>query len=310
MNLSFQQLYELGGVGLKAFIEITRPHNCLMGGLTSIIGVMVTRQFYIPLYSQSAFLLILILSYFTYIFIAAAGNVINDVFDIEIDRINRPDRPIPSGVISINQAKIYSIVLWLIGIIFSFISIPISPAGFWCPIIAIFFSFIGFAYAAKGKVIGIFGNFMVAISFSFGYIYGGVITGAFNQITSSLAIITFFLSSFFMLQSREIIKGMEDVEGDRLRQVKTIAMVYGHRAAAMSAAICGALAIVFFTSVWLLTFVNIWFIPFLMLGDISVAVSILILLSGVESSKKQHKASLFAKIGAFFGLVGFLIGTI
>jgi geranylgeranylglycerol-phosphate geranylgeranyltransferase len=281
-----------------------------MGGLTSIIGVMVARQVYIPLYAQLTVILILILSYLTYIFIAAAGNVVNDVFDIEIDKINRPDRPIPSGAITLKQAKVYSIVLWLIGIIFSFVTIPISPAGFWCPIIAIFFSFIGFAYAAKGKVIRIFGNFMVAISFSFGYIYGGVITGAFNQITSSLAIITFFLSSFFMLQSREIIKGMEDVEGDRLRQVQTIAMVYGYRVAALSAAICGALAIVFFTLVWLFAFVNIWFIPFLILGDISVAVSIFILLSGVESSEKQNKASLFAKIGALFGLVGFLVGTI
>jgi geranylgeranylglycerol-phosphate geranylgeranyltransferase len=295
---------------INAYINITRPHNCLMGGLTSIIGVMVSRQFYIPLYTQLTFILILILSYLTYIFIAAAGNVVNDVFDIEIDKINRPDRPIPSGVITLKQAKIYSIVLWLIGIIFSFVTISISPAGFWCPIIAIFFSFIGFAYAAKGKVMGIFGNFMVAISFSFGYIYGGVITGAFNHITSSLAIITFFLSSFFMLQSREIIKGMEDVEGDQLRQVQTIAMIYGYRVAAMSAAICGVLAIVFFTLVWLLAFVNIWFIPFLILGDISVAVSIFILLSGVESSEKQHKASLFAKIGALFGLVGFLVGTI
>ena len=295
---------------IKAFVNIMRPANCLMGGLTSIIGVLITRQFYIPLYSQLTFFVILILSYFTYLFIAAAGNVINDVFDIEIDKINRPDRPIPSGAVSLKQAKVYSVILWAIGIILSFLTVPISPAGFWCPIIAVFFSLIGFAYAAKGKVMGIFGNFMVAISFSFGYIYGGVITGALSQVSSSLVIIVFFLSSFFMLQSREIIKGMEDVEGDRIRQVETIAMVYGYRTAAISAAICGVLAIVFFTSVWLLAFVNIWFIPFLILGDIAVAVSIIILLSGVESSEKQHKSSLFAKIGALFGLVGFLIGSL
>ena len=298
---------------IKSFVKITRPHNCLMGGLTSIIGVMVTRQFYIPLYSQLTFLLILILSYFTYIFIAAAGNVINDVFDIEIDKINRPDRPIPSGAISLKQAKVYSILLWLIGIILSFVTIPISPVGFWCPIIAIFFSFIGFAYAAKGKVMGIFGNFMVAISFSFGYIYGGAITGAFNQLTGSLpiAIGTFFLASFFMLQSREIIKGMEDVEGDRLRQVKTIAMVYGYKIAALSATICGMLSIIFFTLVWLMSFVNpLFFIPFLVLGDVAVALSVIILLLDFTSKEKQHKASFFAKIGALFGLVGFLLGTI
>jgi len=295
---------------IKSFMTIIRPANCAMGGLTSIIGVMITRQFYIPLYSQLTFFIILILSYLTYLFIAAAGNVINDVFDIEIDKINRPDRPIPSGVISLKQAKIYSIVLWAIGIILSFLTVPISPAGFWCPIIAVFFSIIGFVYAAKGKIMGVFGNFMVAISFSFGYIYGGVITGALNQIASSLVIIIFFLSSFFMLQSREIIKGMEDVEGDKIRQVETIAMVYGYKIAALSAAICGVFAIIFFSLIWVLSFVNVWFIPFLILGDIAVSLSIIILLLDFTSKEKQHKSSLFAKIGALFGLVGFLIGSI
>jgi geranylgeranylglycerol-phosphate geranylgeranyltransferase len=266
---------------IKSFIEIIRPANCLMGGLTSIIGVMVTRQFYIPLYSQLTFFVVLILSYLTYLFIAAAGNVINDVFDIEIDKINRPDRPIPSGVISLRQAKIWSGVLWAIGIILSFLTVPISPAGFWCPIIAVFFSIMGLLYAAKGKIMGIFGNFMVAISFSFGYLYGGVVTGALNQIASSLIIIIFFLSSFFMLQSREIIKGMEDVEGDRIRQVETIAMVYGYKIAALSAAICGVFAIIFFSLIWVLSFVNVWFIPFLILGDIAVSLSIVILLNQV-----------------------------
>ncbi|MFX1465690.1 MAG: geranylgeranylglycerol-phosphate geranylgeranyltransferase [Promethearchaeota archaeon] len=295
---------------IKSFIEIMRPANCLMGGLTSIIGVMITRHFYIPLYSQSTFFIILILSYLTYLFIAAAGNVINDVFDIEIDKINRPDRPIPSGAISLKQAKIYSIILWAIGIILSFLTVPISPAGLWCPIIAVFFSIIGVVYAAKGKVMGVFGNFMVAISFSFGYIYGGVITGALNQIESSLVIIIFFLSSFFMLQSREIIKGMEDVEGDKIRQVETIAMVYGYKIAALSATICGVFAIIFFSLIWFLSFVNVWFIPFLILGDIAVSFSIVILLLDFTSKEKQHKSSLFAKIGALFGLVGFLIGAI
>lgn len=297
---------------IKAFIKITRPHNCLMGGITAIIGCLVSRQFYVPLYSEFAFILILALSYFTYGFIAAAGNVINDVFDVEIDKINRPDRPIPSGAISQRAAILWSAVLWSIGIILSFVTVPISPAALWCPIIAVFFSFIGFAYAAKGKVMGIFGNFMVAISFSFGYLYGGVVTGAFNQLTGSLpmAILVFFFASFFMLQSREIIKGMEDVEGDKLRQVETIAMVYGNKIAALSATICGVLAIIFYTAAWVLAFVNLWFIPFLALGNISVALSIIMLLLDFTSKEKQHKASLFAKIGALFGLVGFLVGTI
>ena len=92
----------------KDAIEIIRPINCLMGALTVIIGLLNTRLG-IPL---DKFFINIILGIFTYILIAASGMVINDIYDIEIDKINRPERPIPRGSITLKQAKIlYSIYL-------------------------------------------------------------------------------------------------------------------------------------------------------------------------------------------------------
>ena len=87
---------------LKDALEILRPINDIMGSLTVIIGILNTR-FDIDL---SILILNLILGVLTYFFIAGAGNVINDYYDIEIDKINRPERPIPRGSITLNQAKI------------------------------------------------------------------------------------------------------------------------------------------------------------------------------------------------------------
>ncbi|MHA1916295.1 MAG: hypothetical protein ACW97V_18240, partial [Promethearchaeota archaeon] len=70
---------------IKDAIEILRPINALMGGLTVIIGVLNTRV------GINTFTLVLniLLGVATYFFITGSGMVINDYYDIEIDKINR-----------------------------------------------------------------------------------------------------------------------------------------------------------------------------------------------------------------------------
>ncbi|MHA1452730.1 MAG: UbiA family prenyltransferase, partial [Promethearchaeota archaeon] len=99
-----------------------------------------------------------------YILTAAASNVINDVFDIEIDTINRPNRPIPSGKIRKKNAIIYASLLMGLGLI---ISIPLgllTPNPILIPILVIFFGFIGFLYSWKGKRSGFLGNIIVGFA--------------------------------------------------------------------------------------------------------------------------------------------------
>ena len=73
-----------------------------MGALTVIIGLLNTRtSILLPLLVSN-----FILGTLTYIFLSGSGMVINDFYDYEIDKINRPERPIPRGSIILNQAKI------------------------------------------------------------------------------------------------------------------------------------------------------------------------------------------------------------
>ncbi len=182
----------------KDSIEILRPINGLMGGLTVIIGILNTKIGILPL----TLIFNIIFGVLTYFFISGSSMIINDYYDIEIDKINRPERPIPRGSISLKQAKILWVSTILIGIILSIIHSLLFNIGFLVPIIVVFMAFIGWFYAAWGKKSGFFGNIIVGISFSIGLIYGAVL----NNSGIPLYIYYFFLTSFFLLISREVIK--------------------------------------------------------------------------------------------------------
>ena len=192
----------------KDSIEILRPINGLMGGLTVIIGILNTRIGILPL----TLIFNIIFGVLTYFFISGSSMIINDYYDVEIDKINRPERPIPRGSISLKQAKILWVVTILIGIILSIIHSLLFSIGYLVniivvTIIVVFMAFIGWFYAAWGKKSGFFGNIIVGISFSIGLIYGAVL----NNSGIPPYIYYFFLTSFFLLLSREVIKGCEDV---------------------------------------------------------------------------------------------------
>jgi len=80
----------------RALVRITRPHNAVVAGLTALLGYLIATG---TLTSPSLLLAVVV------VLVTAAGNVINDVYDIEIDRINRPERPIPSGEISLRGRR-------------------------------------------------------------------------------------------------------------------------------------------------------------------------------------------------------------
>jgi len=99
----------------KDAIEIARPINCLMGAISVIIGLLNTRLDV----SFERLAINILLGFLTYFLIAASGMVINDVYDIEIDKINRPERPIPRGSITLMQAKILFIMYFCCGLFLS-----------------------------------------------------------------------------------------------------------------------------------------------------------------------------------------------
>ena len=285
----------------KDTIEILRPINGLMGGLTVIIGILNTRIDVDPI----TLIFNIIFGVLTYFFISGSSMVINDYYDIEIDKINRPERPIPRGSITLNQAKIIWIITILIGTILSILHSLLFKIGYLVTIIVVFMAFIGWLYAAWGKKSGFLGNIIVGISFSIGLIYGAMLN---NSIIPPY-IYYFFLTSFFLLLSREVIKGCEDVEGDKNEGVRTLAIRIGIKKSTMVAMILAIVAIVFYILPYFTVINQLLFLISMIFGLAVVAFAVILMLKGNLINKDFKKVSLLLKIGAFLGLLTFLLAS-
>ena len=287
-----------------AFLSIIRPQNCFIGGLTVIAGIAMAYNI-ARVGILSDYFLLFVYGYITYFFVAAGGNVVNDIFDIEVDRINRPHRALPSGRMTVRQAWVFVGFLSVVGLLFALLTGPYSA------LIVLFFEIIGYAYAAKVKTLGLAGNFMVAFSFAFGVLYGAFVFG--ETIGFALTNIIpiphwlFFFTAFLILQARETIKGAEDVEGDKARDVRTIARVYGFNAAAGVAAILNFIGVVSYTLVWLLGYASWDLWPLLLLGAGIVAGAGIAPLTKPTNKRALLIGSTLDKVGALVGLIAFVV---
>ncbi|TFF92340.1 hypothetical protein EU546_07635 [Candidatus Thorarchaeota archaeon] len=284
-----------------AFLSIIRPQNCFIGGLTVIAGIAMAYRIN-PAGSLGQYLPVFVYAYITYFLVAAGGNVVNDIFDIEVDKINRPHRALPSGRMTVRQAWAYVLFLSIIGVVFAWLNGPLGA------LLVFAFLVIGYAYAAKVKTLGIAGNFMVAFSFAFGVIYGSFVYGEIvGNIFIPIPSWLFFITAFMILQARETIKGAEDVEGDRLRDVRTIARVYGYNAAAAIQALFNLIGVVCYALIWIMGYASwdLWFL--MLLGSGIVLAAGIAPLTGPQNEKRLLVGSTLDKLGALVGLIAFVV---
>ena len=287
----------------KDAIEIARPINCLMGALSVVIGLLNTRLD-VPI---NKFTINILLGVLTYIFLAASGNIINDVYDIEIDKINRPERPIPKGSISLKQAKKLFFLYLIIGIIFSLVNTLILSLPLINLALAFFFGFMAWVYAKWGKKSGFLGNIIVGVSFSIGLVYGAYL----NTPIIPPYIFYFFITAFSLLVAREIIKGCEDIEGDKNHGVKTLAIKIGIKSSRNISVIFVLLAVMFFILPIFTAILNfLFFIVFMVIGLIEVGYIVVLMFTSDLRKEDLKKISLLLKIGMFLGLIAFFFASL
>jgi geranylgeranylglycerol-phosphate geranylgeranyltransferase len=275
---------------LAGFIIITRPVNSFVAGLAAIVAYLIDTGTVIP---ES------LLLFFIVALITAAGNVINDFFDAEIDAINRPDRPIPSGSVSRGAARGFAITLFLAGILVSFFTNPL------CVGIAIFNVVLLIAYAAKLKSTPFIGNIVVAYLSASIFLFGG----ALNGFDGLVLIIPIAAITFFAMVSRELLKDAEDVEGDRAGGADTLPIRIGIKKTSELALITAVLAVAasFIPYFWW----GIWYLGGIIVVDVIIIIAALRAL-GCETPGcvKASNASSFLKAGMFASLVVFTLSAV
>ena len=193
---------------LKSYIDIVRPVNVIITFLVVYVAGIICG-------GEILFSLPLLFAAVSASFTAAAGNVINDIFDLEIDIINRPLRPLPSGIVVKSEAIIYYISL-------VFISLAVSlTISFPAVLIVILTNLILFLYSKYLKSVPLIGNISVSVCTGLAFIFGGIAVGSVEN-SMIPAIFAFFITII-----REIIKDIEDIKGDSINNQTTLPVKYG-----------------------------------------------------------------------------------
>jgi geranylgeranylglycerol-phosphate geranylgeranyltransferase len=231
--------------------------------------------------------------------LTAASMTVNDYYDRAIDAINEPSRPIPSGTISVREALVFVIVLSVVGFAFAFLSSVL------CLAVAVISWIIVVSYVTVGKRSGLPGNFLVSACVAIPFIYGSITVA--NQV--QLNVVLFASMAFLSNTGREITKGIVDVKGDRAKGVKTLAVRYGEKSAAVAAAVFYVSAVSLTPLPWHLGIVSFWFIPFVLVTDAGLVVSSFFLLRDY-SRETARKIKNLVLLWFITGLLAFVFGAL
>jgi len=274
----------------RGFLRIIRPLNCLMMGFAVIVGA--------SLVSSLNFSINLLLGFITSFTLTGASMAINDYYDREIDAINEPNRPIPSGAVSPKEALFFAFVLSLVGFLAALMT------NLSCLAVAVIAWIVSITYITKGKRTGLPGNFLVSACLVIPFIYGGFVVGQ-----PELPIIIFAAIVFLSATGREVTKGIVDVEGDKSQNIRTIAVLYGERTAAVLSSILYISAVSFSPLPWLWGLVSNWFLPFVIATDVGLMVSSISLLRDY-SRKNARKVKNLILLWFITGLLAFIAGRL
>lgn len=279
---------------MNPYIEILRPGNAVMGAITIILVCIIDRSFGIPA----------ILAMLAVFFETAAGNVINDYFDYKIDLINKPERPIPSGRISPKSGRNYGYLQFALGTLCGFLISYLTNN--WIPFaIVLFADVVLYLYAYKLKSTPLIGNLTVGFMTGFGFVFGGFTLNNPSIITTSIYLGFFAL---VMTTARELVKDIEDIEGDKAEGAKTLPILYGEKITAILAFIliiidCALCPVLYYNHIF----------GFYYLIVIAIAV-LLFLYSAILIIRNQDRAtaskvSKYLKIGMLIAFVAFVFGS-
>ncbi len=269
---------------MNDWAKIIRPINGFMGIIATLISGFIGVGFRLPDYyieiSMAAIAVLLVTS---------GGNIINDVVDIETDRVNHPERPLVTGRISVKSAETAATASFLAALLISgaFISLLALAVVALAEVFLILYEF-------KTKKLGFSGNVMISILVGLIFVFGGIAVHSVR----SMAIL-FVMASLANL-SREIIKDIQDMSGDIDR--KTLPKIYGVKISAGIATIAVLIAVVLSYMPYYLGIFRIYYLLPVAISDALFIFSVSMIIQHPDTSQK------ISKIAMIVGLASFALG--
>jgi geranylgeranylglycerol-phosphate geranylgeranyltransferase len=273
---------------LKSFFQLGRPFTSFLGSLGVLAaGVAATG---IQVYHFIGPMLQAMLLVFVF---TMGANALNDYVDRDIDITNHPERPIPSMKVKPKSALFFSEILFFFSALISVVLSTIAGVGVFALFLGAFIFQVLYEYRAKR--IKYLGNYLIALLTVMAFLLGGVVV-------NSIFVPAIFASTAFLaILAREIIKDVEDLEGDINR--KSLPKIIGIRQANVLA--CFLLITAIIISI-------IAYYPLKLLGT-----SYLFLITFTDAFflicipiifKNSNRARRILKVAMFLALLSFVLG--
>jgi len=261
------------------YLKLMRLENGLIAALGFIISIFIISQSYIL--NSTSILAAVILC-----LIVGGGNSLNDYFDYKIDKVNKPNRPIPSGKIKRKNALYFSLFLFFISISLSLLLRTTAI------IIVSFVIIILIIYAKYSKCLSFYGNIIVATLVGLIFICAGFVL---ERMTATIIILS--ICAALVTLSRELIKDIEDIKGDKQAGALTLPIQIGKVKTKSLAFIFIIPAIILSLYLYFSKFFSIFYLIFILIGNM-----LLIFSFTLKASKSQK----LMKISTIIILLAFL----
>lgn len=300
---------------LATIFKMTRPVNIVIAVVTLVVGYYlldalpsVTAIENLPLLESPISWASFILQAFGFAFAIGFGNIQNDVLDFESDKRNRPDRPLPSGRISMKAAKTTWISMLVLSIACGIADNIISSIFF------IALALLLVAYNTKLKHIPLLKNMTVAFLCMTPLILNMVYAVRVAETEFSYADFIFsnlgflypaMLFAFLLTTAREIYKDLEDETGDLMAGIMTFPIAAGVPTARRFAG-----ALLAFTWILLpLPVVQGYYSDVFLLLTAPTLTPTFIFIAVQSKKQNYHKAQVLVKAGMFMGLIALVISS-
>jgi geranylgeranylglycerol-phosphate geranylgeranyltransferase len=275
---------------IKSYILIIRPLNTVITFFVIIVGAVIAID-------GDYLLNNIVLAGISAALTAAAGNIVNDILDKDSDKINHPNRIIPSGKLTVKQAGIEYFLLVIAACVLSSF---ISQLAF---LIVFLTSVLLFLYSNILKRIPLIGNMTVAYLTGMAFIYGGV------SVWHPRAVLIPAVFAFLINLIRELVKDIQDIKGDKNAGIKTFPIKYG---VGRTKYLITFLVIILVVSTFLPFVFNIYKIEFfvvIMIVVNPILIYFLKLLYNSNFTVNLNKLSNMLKLNMVFGLIAIFLGV-
>jgi geranylgeranylglycerol-phosphate geranylgeranyltransferase len=276
----------------KSVLSLIRLDISLAVGFSVIAGEIIALG-NIPPYIET------VLGFLTGFFISSSAMVVNDHFDLEVDKINAPHRPLPMGLISFNEVVLLASITSIAGLFIS------GLLGGLTLVIAVVFWLMSFLYNWRLKETGLPGNLMISASAFIPFIFGGVAVGIyFNPILWLFGIMAFLTNL-----GEEIMSDVMDEMGDQKRNPRTVVRIWGRRVATYLSGFLFLVVILITFVPYLLGWLGMVYLILVVIFDVVLAFSAFKLLRTRTPSegKARIKHLFFAML---IGLIAIVLGRL